>query len=94
MSIDWINFTPWSATIGGAVIGLAAALFVLIKNMTPDKVLREIQDAGGTVLTYRGLAEEVDAVRARLADAPTPGMAGGGTANACALRKSSSVAFG
>jgi uncharacterized membrane protein len=30
-----------------------AALFVLVKNMTPDKVLREIQDAGGTVLTPR-----------------------------------------
>jgi len=27
-----------------------AALFVLIKNMTADKVLREIQDAGGVVL--------------------------------------------
>ena len=27
-----------------------AALFVLIKSMTADKVLREIQDAGGTVL--------------------------------------------
>ena len=27
-----------------------AALFVPIKNMTADKVLREIQDAGGTVL--------------------------------------------
>ena len=27
-----------------------AALFVLIKDMTADKVLREIQDAGGTVL--------------------------------------------
>jgi uncharacterized membrane protein len=27
-----------------------AVLFVLIKNMTADKVLREIQDAGGTVL--------------------------------------------
>jgi uncharacterized membrane protein len=27
-----------------------AALFVLIKNMTPDKVLREIKDAGSTVL--------------------------------------------
>src|SRR5262245_1307898 len=27
-----------------------AARFVLIKNMTADKVLREIQDAGGTVL--------------------------------------------
>jgi len=28
-----------------------AALFVLIQHMTADKVLREIQDAGGTVLT-------------------------------------------
>jgi uncharacterized membrane protein len=27
-----------------------AALFVLIKNMTADKVLNEIKDAGGTVL--------------------------------------------
>jgi uncharacterized membrane protein len=27
-----------------------AALFLLIKNMTADKVLREIQDAGGVVL--------------------------------------------
>jgi uncharacterized membrane protein len=27
-----------------------AALFVLVKNMTADKVLREIQDAGGVVL--------------------------------------------
>jgi uncharacterized membrane protein len=27
-----------------------AALFVLVKNITADKVLREIQDAGGTVL--------------------------------------------
>jgi uncharacterized membrane protein len=28
-----------------------AALFVLIQHMTADKVLREFQDAGGTVLT-------------------------------------------
>jgi uncharacterized membrane protein len=27
-----------------------AALFVLIQNMTADKVQKEIQDAGGTVL--------------------------------------------
>ncbi|NOJ45035.1 DUF1269 domain-containing protein [Bradyrhizobium archetypum] len=27
-----------------------AALFVLVKNITADKVLRDIQDAGGTVL--------------------------------------------
>ena len=32
MSIDWINFTPWSAAIGGAVIGLAAALLVLVNG--------------------------------------------------------------
>ncbi|MDD0997997.1 YeeE/YedE family protein, partial [Pseudomonas sp. TNT2022 ID1044] len=29
MSIDWINFTPWSSLIGGALIGLAVSLFVL-----------------------------------------------------------------
>ena len=32
MSIDWVNFTPWSAAIGGAVIGLAAALLVLVNG--------------------------------------------------------------
>ena len=29
MSIDWINFTPWTSLAGGALIGLAASLFVL-----------------------------------------------------------------
>jgi uncharacterized membrane protein YedE/YeeE len=29
MNIDWLNFTPWSALSGGALIGLAAAIFVL-----------------------------------------------------------------
>ncbi|QNH06374.1 YeeE/YedE family protein [Pseudomonas sp. B11D7D] len=29
MSIDWINFTPWSALAGGALIGLAASVFAL-----------------------------------------------------------------
>lgn len=29
MSIDWLNFTPWSSLAGGALIGLAASLFVL-----------------------------------------------------------------
>ncbi len=28
MTIDWIAFTPWSALAGGALIGLAAALFI------------------------------------------------------------------
>jgi uncharacterized membrane protein YedE/YeeE len=29
MSIDWNAFTPWSAAIGGVIIGLAVAIFVL-----------------------------------------------------------------
>ncbi|KPY63929.1 YeeE/YedE family protein [Pseudomonas syringae] len=29
MSIDWINFTPWTSLCGGALIGLAVSLFVL-----------------------------------------------------------------
>lgn len=29
MSIDWINFTPWTSFGGGALIGLAASMFIL-----------------------------------------------------------------
>ncbi|MDP3976724.1 MAG: YeeE/YedE family protein [Pseudomonas sp.] len=29
VAIDWLNFTPWSSLAGGALIGLAASLFVL-----------------------------------------------------------------
>ncbi|AZD01756.1 YeeE/YedE family protein [Pseudomonas sp. 22526] len=29
MNIDWLHFTPWSALAGGALIGLAAGLFVM-----------------------------------------------------------------
>ncbi|WP_374442529.1 YeeE/YedE family protein [Pseudomonas panipatensis] len=32
MSIDWNVFTPWSALAGGALIGLAAALFALLNG--------------------------------------------------------------
>ena len=32
MSIDWIHFTPWSALAGGALIGLAAALFLVLNG--------------------------------------------------------------
>ncbi len=31
MTIDWLHFTPWPALAGGALIGLAAALFVLLR---------------------------------------------------------------
>lgn len=32
MNVTWADFTPWSALTGGALIGLAAALFVLLNG--------------------------------------------------------------
>lgn len=32
MTIDWSHFTPWSALAGGALIGLAAALLILLNG--------------------------------------------------------------
>ena len=32
MMIDWSHFTPWASAIGGALIGLAAALFALFNG--------------------------------------------------------------
>lgn len=32
MLIDWNNFTPWASTAGGALIGLASAIFVLFNG--------------------------------------------------------------
>jgi uncharacterized protein len=32
VSIDWANFTPWASLAGGAMIGLAAAAFVLLNG--------------------------------------------------------------
>ena len=29
MNIDWTAFTPWSALVGGLVIGLASAIYIL-----------------------------------------------------------------
>lgn len=32
MIIDWNNFTPWTALAGGAIIGISAALFILLNG--------------------------------------------------------------
>lgn len=32
MTIDWISFTPWTALVGGVLIGAAASLFVLLNG--------------------------------------------------------------
>jgi uncharacterized protein len=50
MTIDWSAFTPWSATIGGVVIGLAAALFVLVNG----RVAGISGIVGGMLLPHAG----------------------------------------
>ncbi len=32
MTIDWAAFTPWSALLGGVLIGIAAVLFILLNG--------------------------------------------------------------
>ena len=32
MSIDWNVFTPWASLVGGALIGVAAAMLVLLNG--------------------------------------------------------------
>jgi uncharacterized protein len=32
VSIDWASFTPWSAAVGGVIIGIAAALLALVNG--------------------------------------------------------------
>lgn len=32
ITLDWVNFTPWSSLFGGAVIGVAAALLLLLNG--------------------------------------------------------------
>lgn len=32
MTIDWTAFTPWTALAGGALIGVAAAMFILLNG--------------------------------------------------------------
>lgn len=32
MSIDWTHFTPWTSLAGGLLLGLAAALFILVNG--------------------------------------------------------------
>lgn len=32
MTIDWNSFTPWASLTGGVIIGLAAAMFILLNG--------------------------------------------------------------
>jgi uncharacterized membrane protein YedE/YeeE len=32
MAIDWLHFTPWASLIGGLILGLASAMFILLNG--------------------------------------------------------------
>jgi len=32
MTIDWAHFTPWASLLGGVLLGVAAALFILLNG--------------------------------------------------------------
>lgn len=32
MTIDWTHFTPWTSLIGGVMLGIASALFILVNG--------------------------------------------------------------
>ncbi|MEO8135609.1 MAG: YeeE/YedE family protein [Betaproteobacteria bacterium] len=34
MTIDWLSFTPWSAAVGGAILGLGTAILLLVNGRT------------------------------------------------------------
>ncbi|UZE21503.1 YeeE/YedE family protein [Pseudomonas sp. B21-056] len=62
MSIDWLNFTPWSSLAGGALIGLAASLFVVangriagVSGLIGGLLQRSREGAGEKVLFLLGL---------------------------------------
>lgn len=62
MFIDWNQFTPWSALMGGATIGLAAALLILfngriagISGIVGGLFTADSRDAGWRVAFVSGL---------------------------------------
>jgi uncharacterized membrane protein YedE/YeeE len=50
MSIDWNHFTPWASLSGGIMLGLAAALFVLLHG----RILGVSGIVGGMLLPKDG----------------------------------------
>ena len=62
MMIDWNNFTPWASLAGGALIGLAAAIFILfngriagITGIVSGLIRPRLHDAGWRIAFVLGL---------------------------------------
>jgi len=50
MTLDWINFTPWTALAGGILLGIASAAFILLNG----RVLGISGILGGLLAPRRG----------------------------------------
>ena len=50
MTIDWTHFTPWTSLAGGLLLGLAAALFILVNG----RILGISTILGGLLRPARG----------------------------------------
>jgi uncharacterized membrane protein YedE/YeeE len=50
MTIDWTHFTPWTSLAGGLLLGLAAALFILLNG----RILGISGIVGGLLRPTRG----------------------------------------
>jgi uncharacterized membrane protein YedE/YeeE len=62
MTVDWLNFTPWSSLAGGALIGLAASVFAVsngriagISGLIGHLLQREGKGISETALFLLGL---------------------------------------
>ena len=63
MTIDWIHFTPWMSLAGGLLLGVAAAMFILvngrvlgISGIVGGLLVPKNSDAGWRVAFLLGLA--------------------------------------
>jgi uncharacterized membrane protein YedE/YeeE len=50
MTIDWTHFTPWASLAGGVLLGIAAALFILVNG----RILGISGIVGGLLAPKRG----------------------------------------
>ena len=50
MTIDWIHFTPWMSLAGGLLLGVAAAMFILVNG----RVLGISGIVGGLLVPKKG----------------------------------------
>jgi uncharacterized membrane protein YedE/YeeE len=50
MTIDWTHFTPWTSLAGGVLLGIAAALFILVNG----RILGISGIVGGLLAPKRG----------------------------------------